>query len=617
MKYEHYYRHTLTVLIATLLLWTASACATQDEIADRFAEIDVMIEMRDGVRLHTKIFSPRDQREPLPIIMKRTPYGIERAHRSFGSSMKELAEEGYIFAFQDIRGRFGSEGTFVMQRPARAYGDTESLDEGTDTYDTIGWMLANVPMNNGRVGMMGVSYDGWTTIMGALDPHPALSAISPQASPADMWLGDDFHHNGAFRLSYGFEYAAMMETSKETEQFSFDRYDTYDWYLELGALSNVNDKYLHGEIPTWNDFVDHPDYDDFWKRQTLIPHITAVKVPTLNVAGWWDQEDFYGPIRIYDALEEFDTEDLNYLIVGPWNHGMWSSGTGESLGKIQFGSATSQYYREEIQAPWFAFFLKDEGELNLPEALTFEAGSNRWREWDAWPPETNTEERNLYFHADGRLSFESPTSTEDDSYDEYVSDPDHPVPYRPRPIQATYSRGSTWRTWLVEDQRFVDDRPDVLTWETDALDEDFTIAGDVVAHLFASTTGSDADWIVKLIDVYPEEVPDDFTMAGYELMVSSEVFRGRYRNSFESPEPITPGAVLGYEIDLHTQSYTFGAGHRIMVQVQSTWFPLIDRNPQTYVPNIFEATESDFRAATHRVYRSDRYPSHVRVSVVM
>ncbi|MCH8276094.1 MAG: CocE/NonD family hydrolase [Bacteroidetes bacterium] len=285
MMYEHYYRRSLTVLIATVLLWTASACATQDEIADRFAEIDVMIEMRDGVRLHTKIFSPRDQREPLPIIMKRTPYGIERAHRSFGSSMKELAEEGYIFAFQDIRGRFGSEGTFVMQRPARAYGDTESLDEGTDTYDTIGWMLANVPMNNGRVGMMGVSYDGWTTIMGALDPHPALSAISPQASPADMWLGDDFHHNGAFRLSYGFEYAAMMETSKETEQFSFDRYDTYDWSLELGALSNVNDKYLHGEIPTWNDYVAHPDYDDFWKRQTLIPHITAVKVPTLNVAG--------------------------------------------------------------------------------------------------------------------------------------------------------------------------------------------------------------------------------------------------------------------------------------------------------------------------------------------
>ncbi len=587
--------------------------------ANRFDLQEVMIPMRDGVRLHTKILVPKEERprEPLPFIMERTPYGIATTENALDDYLKALSEDGYIFVFQDIRGRFASEGTFVMLRPARAPGDTKSLDEGTDTYDTIEWLLKNVPGNNGRVGILGISYDGWTTMMGALEPHPALKAISPQASPADMWLGDDFHHNGAFRLSYGFEYAAGMESSKEVEQFGFDRYDTYEWYLALGALSNVNEKYLHGKIPTWNDYVAHPDYDDFWKRQTMIPYLTKVAVPTLNVGGWWDQEDFYGPLRIYEAFEAHDEGQRNHLVVGPWNHGGWAGGEGDALGEIRFGSATGKYFREEVQASFFSYWLKDKGKLDLPEALTFEAGSNRWRSWDQWPPK-DTVERSLYFHAGGRLLFELPPADEHlEAHDSYVSDPKHPVPYRHRPVEGTYfPHGSRWSTWLVEDQRFVDDRADVLSWETEPLAEDVTIAGEVLAKLFVSTTGTDADYIVKLIDVYPEEYPTDWELSGYQLMVSNEVFRARYRNSFERPEPMTPDEITPISFSLHTQSYSFLKGHRIMVQVQSTWFPLIDRNPQKYVPNIFKATDDDFQQATERVYRSTAHPSRVVVPVV-
>ncbi len=579
---------------------------------------DEMIPMRDGVRLHTKIFILAGQREPLPIIMRRTPYGVEGSAGAFTTYLKALAEDGYIFAFQDIRGKFGSEGTFVMQRPARALGDTTSIDEGTDTYDTIEWLVHNVPNNNGLVGMLGVSYDGWTTIMGALEPHPALAAISPQASPADMWLGDDFHHNGAFRLSYGFEYAAELESGKELKHFAFDRYDTFEWYLALGPLSNINARHLHGAIPSWNDFVAHPDYDAFWKRQTMVPHLTSVPVPTLNVAGWWDQEDFYGPVRIYDALEAHDSLHRNVLVVGPWNHGGWGRGTGDTLGPLRFDGPTSQYFRDSIQAPWFAHQLKGKKTRVPREAVTFESGSNRWREWDAWPPVSRTEARDLYFGPDRTLSFVKPRARGRAVADTFVSDPGHPVPYRHRPIQPTYfPGGSKWSTWLVEDQRFVDRRADVLSWETAPLDTDLTFAGEMVAHLFASTTGSDADWIVKLIDVYPEQYPQRWEMAGYQLMVSNEVFRARYRKSFEKPAPVTPNAVLEYAFSLHTQDYTFLRGHRIMVQVQSSWFPIIDRNPQTFVPNIFAARAGDFRIATHRIHRSAESPSHVTIPVVV
>ena len=605
------------LLTIVLCFFPRLVCAQQPDSAPGFDLTEVMIPMRDGVKLHTTIFAPRGASGPLPIIFTRTPYGIARAGNALRGYYQAFANDGYIFAFQDIRGRYTSEGQFVMLRPPRPRdgGDRKAIDESTDAYDTIDWLLGHVANNNGRVGMLGISYPGWLTLMAMLDPHPALKAASPQASPADMFLGDDFHHNGAFRLSYGFEYAARMETSKQQEQFEFDRYDTFQWYLDLGPLANVNAKHLHGKIPTWNDFVAHPNYDAFWQRQGAAPYLTRVTVPTLTVAGWWDQEDFYGPLKIYELLEPHDSGHVNSLVVGPWNHGGWAGPAGDKLGAIDFGSPASRYFQDSILAPWFAHFLKDRGETRQPEAITFEAGANQWRSWDAWPPRQGTTARRLYVQPGGRLSFDAPTGA--NAFDSYVSDPAHPVPYRHRPIPATYSPGgSGWPSWLVEDQRFVDDRPDVLTWQTEPLTSDVTIAGAITAKLFVATTGTDGDWIVKLIDVYPDDYPKDPKVAGWELMVANDVFRARFRDSFENPAPLTPGQVTPLTIDLHSQDYRFLKGHRIMVQVQSSWFPLIDRNPQTFVPNIFEARASDYRAATVRVYRSARWPSSIEVQVV-
>ncbi|HEY5061987.1 MAG TPA: CocE/NonD family hydrolase, partial [Gemmatimonadaceae bacterium] len=407
-----------------------------------------------------------------------------------------------------------------------------------------------------------------------------------------------------------------METNKEQTPFKFGDSDTYDWYLKLGSLAHVNETYLHDKIPSWNDFANHPNYDAFWQRQAAAPYIDRVTVPTLSVAGWWDQEDFYGPITIYRLLEKYDTKHLNYLVVGPWNHGGWSGPSGEKLGNIDFGSATSPEYRRSIQAPWFAYWLKGVGKLTLPEATLFEGGTDAWVKRDSWPMRTGVTPRRLYFQAGHKLSFDAPTDRSATAFDSYVSDPANPVPYRPRPILPTYGSGSTWSRWLADDQRFLKDRKDVLSWETDPLTDDVTIAGDITAHLRASTTGSDADWVVKLIDVYPDSFPSKPALAGDELMVANDVLRGRFRKGFVTPLPLTPNKVEEFAVDLHTQDYKFKKGHRIMVQVQSSWFPLIDRNPQTFVPNIFQAKDSDFKAETHRVFRSAAAPSYVQVSVV-
>ena len=598
--------------------------APVDDLLARYAKSDVMIPMRDGLRLHTEIYTPRDAAGPLPFLLTRTPYGLGDtgdAPTPLFRLYREMLAEGYIFVFQDIRGRYKSEGQFVMQRPPRDPADARGIDEATDTYDTIDWLLKNVPNNNGRAGMAGISYGGWLTAMALLLPHPALRAVSEQASPADMFLGDDFHHNGAFRLSYGFEYAAELETGKTNYYFHFDRYDTYQWYLALGPLSNADRLYFHGALPTWEDFVNHPNYDEFWQKQAFARYLRNLKptVPNLNVAGWWDQEDFYGPMKIYELMEPHDTDHRNFIVAGPWNHGGWARSTnGSALGPIQFGEDASQYFKEKIQAPWFAYWLKDKGTLPVGEALMFETGSNRWVPYDRWPPQQGVAPRKLYFHAGGKLSFDAPAETSADAFDSYISDPAHPVPYRHRPVEQTYAPTglSRWYTWLVEDQRFVENRPDVLSWESEPLAEDVTIAGNVVAHLFASTTGTDSDWVVKLIDVYPEDFPQDPKMGGYELMISDEILRGRFRNSFEKPEPVVAGEVTPYTIDLHTASHAFLKGHRIMVQVQSTWFPLYDRNPQKFVSNIFKAAASDYQKATQSVYRSQRFASNVEIPVV-
>ncbi|MBL8824297.1 MAG: CocE/NonD family hydrolase [Planctomycetia bacterium] len=566
------------------------------------------IAMRDGVKLYTVIHTPKKQTESLPIIMIRTPYNADRPN-PLNSYLKNLAEDGYLFVFQDIRGRYQSDGEFDMIRAPRDKSNPQAIDESSDTYDTIEWLIKNVPQNNGRVGMLGISYDGWLTTMALIDPHPALKAGSPQAPVADMYLGDDFHHNGAFRLSYGLEYVTMIETDKRSNQFKFDKVDTYEWYLKLGPLSNVNEKYLKGKMPTWNNFVKHPNYDAFWQKQAASKYMNEVKVPTLTVAGWWDQEDFYGPLTTYSQFEKKDTEKKNFMVVGPWNHGGWAGGDGSSLDKIKFNSPTAQYYRETVQKTFFDKYLKDKGDMPFEEVMTFQTGSNRWVNSSQWPPK-EARTRQLYFHEDGKLSFDAPQTAE--ASDSYVSDPRKPVPYRERPIRPTYSIGSTWSVWLVQDQRFVHNRPDVLSYETEPLHEDTVLAGNVFAKLFASTTGSDCDWIVKLIDVYPDNYSES-KMAGYQLMVANDVFRGRFRESFENPRAIEPGKVNEYQINLHSMNHCFRKGHRIMVQIQSTWFPLIDRNPQKFIPNIFEATEKDFQSATHTIHRSASQPSHLIV----
>ncbi|MCU1276025.1 MAG: hydrolase CocE/NonD family protein [Bryobacterales bacterium] len=594
-----------------------AATAPEPDLNRTFNRMEVKIPMRDGVKLYTDIYIPKKARERLPFLFTRTPYGStdEKGRNTLlNDSYKDFVVDGYIFVFQDIRGRYKSEGQFVMFRPPRDKSDPKAIDESTDTSDTISWLIEHTANNNGRVGVLGISYGGWLTVMAMLDPHPALKAVSEQASPADQFLGDDFHHNGAFRLSYGLEYSAMMETGNTNFNFQFDKHDTFEWYVALGALANFNQNYGHEKLPTWNDFVAHPNYDDFWKKQAVTPYLDAPKVANLNVAGWWDQEDFYGPMKIYETLEKKDTNHLNYVIVGPWNHGGWSKGDGHKLGNIDFDSDTGRYFREKVQAPWFAYWLKDKGEFKQPEALTFQTGSNTWESYDQWPPRNRTTDRPIYFHTSGKLSFDKPQQ-DGEEFDSYISDPAHPVPYRHRPISPTYP-GGRWPTWLVEDQRFVHLRPDVLSWETEPLTENVAVAGDIVAHLFASTTGTDSDWIVKLIDVYPEEYPKDPSMGGYQLMVADEVLRARFRQSFTDPQAVVPNEVTEYALDLHTNNHAFLKGHRIMVQVQSTWFPVIDRNPQTFVENIYKAKEADYKPATQRVYRSSRFASHVTLPVL-
>ena len=617
-------REMFRLLAAVLLM--ASTAGAQEEPGSRqdltkiFERKEAMIPMRDGVKLHTEIYTPREGGPPLPILMQRTPYGVSAglgAYSRFLKGDQHFYADGYIFVYQDIRGRYGSGGNFEMNRPVRGPNDPTGVDETTDTYDTIEWLLKNLPNQNGRVGIRGVSYDGFLAAMAMVNPHPALKAVSEQACMGDAWMGDDFFHNGAFRLSYGFEYAALMETTRENFTFQFDEFDLYNWYLRLGSLANVNAKYFHGKLPTWNNFVAHPTYDDFWKIHAVESALKVATVPNLNVAGWWDQEDFYGPMRTYENLENTDTKHLNFLVVGPWNHGGWSAGPGNTLGQIQFWSNTADYFRKKIEAPWFAYWLHDKGSLPLKESLLFQTGSDTWTSFDAWPP-ADARKRNLYFGEGGRLSFEAPDNGGADAFDSYVSDPAHPVPYRQRPVDMTYPEDHPggWYTWLVEDQRFVENRPDVLTWQTGELREDLTVAGQVTAKLFLSTTGTDSDWVVKLIDVYPQKVESDWKLSGYELMIADEIFRGRYRKSYEKPEAIVAGEVTPYHISLHTADHVFKKGHRIMVQVQSTWFPLYDRNPQKFVPNIFEAKESDYQKATQRVYRSKEYPSSVEISVV-
>jgi len=607
---------TLAILCVSCNLESAPP-AGSDDLSRQFDRQEVRIPMRDGAELFTVILTPKRASEELPFILSRTPYGTA----GWGGTYKiaygyqELIKDGYIFVFQDIRGRFQSGGTFVMSRPACLERGDGCIDEATDTWDTVEWLLQNVPNNNGRVGQLGISYPGWTTNATAFEPHPAIKALSPQATMGDAWMGDDFFHQGAFRLSYGLEYAWDMEASSDQSiPPTPGRYDTYDWYLSFPTLKDLSAAVGADAWPTWRNFATHPSYDTVWSARSIPARLRSAPVPTLNVGGWWDQEDIYGTPNVYAAMETNDTAHRNFLVIGPWYHGEWFLEAGDSLGAVRFGSPTGETYRRTIEAPWFAYWLKGKGDGNFPEARVFDAGAEQWRTFDAWPAPTSAPKR-LYFHDGGKLSFDPPTAS--GGFDQYVSDPARPVPYRHRPVEWTYDpRGSDWDYWMTEDQRFVDSRPDVLVWQTEPLTEEVTVAGSIAARLFASTTGTDADWVVKLIDVYPDSIADRPRMGGYELMVVGEIMRGRYYKGWDNPQPIPANTVTPFRVDLHQQAYTFRPGHRIMVQVQSTWFPVHDRNPQTFVPNIFEARASDFRAQTHRIYRSGQYPSHLELDVL-
>ena len=622
---------TVSLMAAAGLHAQTSAAAT---VQSAWRVQEFMVPMRDGVHLQTVVISRRDQTQPLPILLTRTPYGVptqeefDKAAAQYGTdwvptNWKELAADGYIFVLQNLRGRFKSEGVFQMTEQYDA-NDPKQANETNDAYDTIDWLVKNVPNNNGRVGIYGVSYDGLTAGLTLLHPHPALKAVSEQASPVDQWMNDDMHRYGALRESYAFEYSVLEEANKnKNTNFDFDTYDTYDWYLRLGPLTRANAVYLHGSLPFWNDVMEHPNYDAFWKKEAWVNQLHNSPVPDLNVAGFWDQEDPWGPWQIFRHAEEHDPDHNNLMVAGPWFHGEWQTPEGDRIGMLPFGGhKTALEFRQNIEAAFFRYYLHGEGAKPDWKVRTFQTGSNTWHSYADWPPKT-TKPTNLYLHADGTLSF-TPDTAGGPQYRQYVSDPANPVPYRVRPISPTYPEPE-WRTWEMADQRFVDHRPDVLSFESAPLDHDVAVTGPIAAALYASTSGTDSDFVVKLIDVYPEKgqasadaKPSGYadSLNGYELPIAMEVRRGRFLHSYEHPEPVKANQPVEWEIPLRDHDHVFLKGHRIMVQVQSTWFPVIDRNPQKYVPSIYQATAADFVPATQRVYCTPQMPSHIVLPVV-
>ena len=581
-----------------------------------------LIPMRDGVKLFTEVLSPTGNNVQLPILIQRTPYGVPYNNLKDGETISTdsldphyrlMSKAGYIFVFQDMRGRFKSEGLFEMDRPLYHVNDKSKTDESTDAYDMVDWLVKNIPYNNGKAGIFGVSYLGTTALQALSDPHPALKASSPQAAPVDMFLGDDEHHNGAFRFAYSFEYSYYIEYDKTTNSnFPFPQFDLFNWYLKLGSLKNVNDIYFKKRYPSWNTLATHPNYDSHWKTISPLTYIQHPAIPVLFVGGYFDQEDLNGPQLMYNTLEKKDSFNRNYLVLGPWNHGQWQNAQADSLGKLGFGSNTALWF-QQLQKHWFDHWLKGIDDLNFPEATCFQTGSNQWKTYNTWPPKEASIKK-LYASQSGTCGFDKPTNSKGSV--SYVSDPAKPVPYCQRPIAGTYHPGSLWYFWQVEDQRFVSSRPDVVNFTGESLENDLTVTGSIKAHLSVSTTATDADFIVKLIDVYPDIDNKNLLMSGYELPIAMEVFRGRFRKSFERPEPFTPNKPEEIVIDLHQVNHRFLKGHRLMIQIQSTWFPLIDRNPQKFVPNIFEANETDFIKATHTIYCNSNYSTYIELPVL-
>ena len=601
-----------------------SFVADQAYIKEHYTKYEYQIPMRDGVRLFTAVYVPKDASDKYPILLHRTPYGV----RPYGESnypptphgsMKFYAKERFIFAYQDVRGRNGSEGEFVHVRPHLPKKGPKDFDESTDAYDTIEWLTKNVPLNNGNVGMLGISYPGFYSAAGMIDAHPSLKCVSPQAPIADWFIGDDFRHNGTLYLAHAFRFLSLFgqKLTKPTRQsaipFDYETPDGYEFYRRLGPLDEVQKKYFEKDILFWDELLEHGIYDDFWKARRISNHLKNIKPAVMTVGGWFDAEDLYGPLQIYKATEENSPDAYNILVMGPWAHGGWQGSDGEKLGNVSFNQKSAAFYREQIELPYLKHFLKGAPDPKLPEAYVFETGTNQWRRYDSWPP-ANTKAKTLYFHPQGQLSFEPPKNS-DDAFDEYVSDPAKPVPFIPN-----IAIGMT-NEHMADDQRFASSRPDVLVYATEPLTEDLTIAGPISPRLFVSTTGTDSDWVVKLIDVYsgdfpnPDPNPAGVQMGGYQQLVRGEAMRGKFRDSFESPKPFEPGKVTKVEFVMPDAYHTFRRGHRIMIQIQSSWFPLVDRNPQQFM-DIYHAKEGDFKKATQRLYRTTKENSQITLRVL-
>ncbi len=580
---------------------------------------EYMVPMRDGVKLMTSVFVPQDQTKTYPLLIKRTPYNVgpygEDNYPSKLGPSELFVKAGYIFVNQDVRGRFASEGEFQQVTPHVSVKEKPSeVDESSDAYDTIDWLLKNVPHHNGRVGMYGISYPGFYAAAGMIDAHPALVAVSPQA-PVGDWYYDDFLHHGAFFLAHAFKWLSSNATERPTpttdppKPHVYASPDGYKMFLEAGSVENIDKLYLKGAIPFWKDMMQHPNRDEFWERRALIPHLKHVAPAVMTVTGWYDAEDLYGSFKTYQAIEQLNPSVNNVLVVGPWHHGGWASSDGDKLGEVSFGSKTALFYRSQIELPFFEKYLKSAETPSPAEATVFETGSNAWRTFDHWPP-SNADFKQLYFGGGGKLDFVGPgPEVSEPAFDEFVSDPNKPVPYS----QKITPRMNI--EYMVDDQRFAARRPDVVTYQTDVLEEDMVVAGPLQANLWVTTTGTDADWVVKLIDVHPD-APETTPLAGYQMLLRSEVIRGRFRNSYAQPEPFTPGEPTLIRLELLDVLHRFQKGHRLMVQVQSTWFPLVDRNPQTFVPNIYFAQPDDFQKATHRILRSARHPSQLKIGVL-
>lgn len=608
------YRHFLaaTALAAATLAAPAPARqnATPQAEAAAFTFQEVMVPMRDGTKLQTVILRPAGKTGKLPILLQRTPYGVPGgAPRAVPASLKYLMADGYILVFQNMRGRYKSEGSFTMSMALSPAGSS-APDEASDGYDTIDWLVKNVTDNNGRVGMMGGSYPGYAAAVALARPHPALKAVSPQAAWNDWWMNDDLHRYGALRLSYLADWTYGLQNNKNGDDFDYNPggpppVDLYDWFLKLGPVENLDKKHFKGSVPMLTQIIEHPDYDDHWKRQVWTGRLGRTTVPTLHVVGFWDQEDPLGGWKIYEQMEKDDPKGLSTIVAGPWNHGSWRS-TGDDLGYVKFGKPSGTEFMRDIEAPFFAHWLHGKGEQPTGEAKVFQSGSWQWKNYAKWPP-AGTRATSLYLNADGSLSFTAPAGA---GCREYVSDPANPVPYRARPISVTYP-SQEWRWWEAADQRFVDGRPDVLSYVSAPLTQDLTVSGAISATLQASTSGTDSDMVVKLIDVLPDDYDattpiralGDYpkTLNGFQLPVAMEVRRGRWLESFATPKPLVPNKVVAWNVPLRDHDHVFRKGHRIMVQVQSSWFPVIDRNPQTFVPNIYKAKPADFVKATQRV----------------